>query len=154
MHFPTSFYSISSRAPSSLLVLIFEKRYETIEDLCSGQRLETTKKKKAFKRSRSTPSDVLIETLMICTYCREKYLSDNQNKDPETFVPSTNKFNKNLFIHGTISYYGENSHLESKSKKTTNHYRSVQWTKNLWRCSIKKVTLKVSEHSQVFCCKL
>ena len=113
------------------------------------------KKKKAFKRSRSTPSDVLIETLMICTYCREKYLSDNQNKDPETFVPSTNKFNKNLFIHGAISYQGEslNSHFESKSKKATNHYRLVQWTKDLLRCSIKKVALKVSQHSQVFCYK-
>ena len=61
MHFPTSFYSISSRAPSSLLVLIFEKRYETIEDLCSGERLETTKKKK--KRLKEAVLHLLMSLL-------------------------------------------------------------------------------------------
>ena len=70
---------------------------------------------------------------MICCYCREKYLSDNKNKDSETFVPSTKEFNKNLFIDGAISYQVEslNSDFESESKKATNLYRAVQWTKNL-----------------------
>ena len=57
-----------------------------------------------FKNAGSAPSDAPIQTLMICTYCRKKYLSDNKNKDPETSVPSTKEFNKNLFIHGVISY--------------------------------------------------
>ena len=48
------------------------------------------------KKAGSTPSDVPIEILMISTYCREKYFSDNRDKDPETFVPSTKEFNKNL----------------------------------------------------------
>ena len=51
-----------------------------------------------FKKAGSTPSDAPIETLMISTYCREKYLSNNKNKDPETFVLSTKEFNKNLFF--------------------------------------------------------
>ena len=57
----------------------------------------------------------------------------NKNKDPETFVPSTKEFNKNLFIHGAISYQVKslNSHFESESKKATNLYRAVQWAKNL-----------------------
>ena len=65
---------------------------------------------------------------MICTYCREKYLLDNKNKDLETFIPSMKEFNKNLFIDGAISYQVEslNSHFESESKKATNYYRAVQ----------------------------
>ena len=86
-----------------------------------------------FKKANSTPHNAPIETLVICTYCRKKYLQDNKNKDHETFVPSTKEFNKNLFVHGAISYQVEslNSRFESKSKKATNHYRAVQWTKNL-----------------------
>ena len=42
-----------------------------------------------FKKAGSTSSDTSIETLMISTYCREKYLSDDKNKDPKTFVPLT-----------------------------------------------------------------
>ena len=75
---------------------------------------------------------------------------DNKNKDPETFVPSTKEFNKNLFVHGTISYQVEslNSHFESESKKATNHYREVQWTKIIARdVLLKKVALKVSQNS-------
>ena len=49
------------------------------------------------KKIGSTPSDAPIKTLMICTYCREKYFSDNENKDPETFFPSTKEFNKISF---------------------------------------------------------
>ena len=42
-----------------------------------------------FKKAGSTHSDdSAIKTLMICTYCREKYLSDNRNKDPETSITS------------------------------------------------------------------
>ena len=56
-----------------------------------------------FRKAGSTASDVPIETSMICTYCsKKKYLSDNKNKDSETFVPSTKKFNKNMFLHGAI----------------------------------------------------
>ena len=51
-----------------------------------------------FKRAGSAPSDAPIETLMITTYCREKYLLNNKNKDPESFVPSTKEFKKNLFL--------------------------------------------------------
>ena len=85
------------------------------------------------KKAGSTPSDALIETLMICTCCREKYLSDYKNKDPETFVPSTKEFDENLFIHGAVSHQVKslNSHFESESKKATNHYCMVQCTKNL-----------------------
>ena len=63
----------------------------------------------------------------------KKYLSDNKNKDPETFVPSTKEFNKKLFIHGAISYQVEslNSRFESEGKKATIHYCAVEWTKNL-----------------------
>ena len=88
---------------------------------------------KRFKKAGSTPSDAPIETLIICTYCREKCLLDNKNKDPETFVPSTKEVNKNLFIHGAIFYQVKslNYHFESESKKATNHYRAVQWTKTL-----------------------
>ena len=50
-----------------------------------------------FKKAGSTPSDGPIETLMICTYCREKYLADKKTKDPETFVPSTKAFNKTIY---------------------------------------------------------
>ena len=46
-----------------------------------------------FKKAGSTHSDdSAIKTLMICTYCREKYLSDNRNKDPETFITSMKEF--------------------------------------------------------------
>ena len=76
-----------------------------------------------FKKAGSTPSDAPIETLIICTYCREKCLLD----------PSTKEVNKNLFIHGAIFYQVKslNYHFESESKKATNHYRAVQWTKTL-----------------------
>ena len=72
---------------------------------------------------------------MISTYLREEYLSDNKNNDPETFDPSTKEFSKNLFIHGAISCQVEslNSNFESESKKATNHYGTVQWTKKLKR---------------------
>ena len=72
---------------------------------------------------------------MISTYRREEYLSYNKNNDPETFVPATKEFNKNLFIHDAISCQVDslNSHFESESKKATNHYRTVQWTKRLKR---------------------
>ena len=58
---------------------------------------------------------------------------DNKNKDPETFVPSTKEFNKNLFTHGAISYWVKslNSHFESETTKATNHYLVDQRTKNL-----------------------
>ena len=86
-----------------------------------------------FTKANSTPPNATIKTLVICTYCRKKYLQDNKNKGPETFIPSAKEFNKNLFVHGAISYQVEslNSHFESESKKATNHYRAVQWTKNL-----------------------
>ena len=86
-----------------------------------------------FKKADSASSSAPVETLMISTYCREKYLSDNKNKDPETFVPLTKKFNENLFFNRALSYQVEslNSHFESESKKAANHYRVVQWTKNL-----------------------
>ena len=102
-----------------------------------------------FKKAGSTSSDASIETLMIFTYCREKYLSDNKNKDPKTFVPLTKEFNKNLFIHWAISHQVEslNSHFESESKKARNHYHVVQWTKIYQRCSINKGALKVSQNS-------
>ena len=104
--------------------------YDTLE--IANKRLMEVRAER-FKKASSTPSDVPIETLMICTYCRKKYLSDNKNKDPETFVPSTKEFNKKLFIHGAISYQVEslNSHFESEGKKATIHYCAVQWTKNL-----------------------
>ena len=59
------------------------------------------------KNAGSTPFDAPIETLMIRTCCREKYFSDNKNKDPQTFVLSTKEFNKKLFIHGANSYWVE-----------------------------------------------
>ena len=46
-----------------------------------------------FKKAGSTHSDApAIETLMICTYCREKYLWDNRSKDPETFITFMKEF--------------------------------------------------------------
>ena len=51
-----------------------------------------------FKKAGSTLSDAPIEILMISTYCREKYLSNSKKKDPETFVPLTKEFKKNLFL--------------------------------------------------------
>ena len=74
-----------------------------------------------------------IETLMICSYYRKNYLSDNKDNDPGIFVPSMKKFNKNLFIYGAIYYQVEslNSDFESEIKKAINHYRRDQWTKNL-----------------------
>ena len=75
---------------------------------------------------------------------------DNKNKDPETFVPSMKEFNKTLLIHGTISYQVEtlNSHFESESKKATNHYHEVQWTKKIAKdVLLKKMALKVSQNS-------
>ena len=62
-----------------------------------------------------------------------KKVDSTTSEDPGTFVPSTKEFNKNLFIHGAISYWVEslNSHFESESKKATNHYLAVQQTKNL-----------------------
>ena len=104
-----------------------------------------------FKKAGSTPSDAPIETLMICTYCKEKYLSDNKNKDPETFVPSTKEFNKNLFVHGAISYQVKslNSHFESESKKAI--YKSLLCgsmdKKFTGDVLLKKVALKVSQNS-------
>ena len=50
-----------------------------------------------FKKAGCTPSDAPIETLMICTYCREIYLPDNKNKDPEIFVPSTKELKKTVY---------------------------------------------------------
>ena len=51
-----------------------------------------------FKKVGSIPSDAPIETWMISTYWREKYLSNNKNKDPETLFSSTKQFNKSLFL--------------------------------------------------------
>ena len=70
---------------------------------------------------------------MICSYYRKNYLSDNQDNDSGTFVPSMNEFNKNLLIYGAIYYQVEslNSDFETEIKKATNHYRRVQWTKIL-----------------------
>ena len=102
-----------------------------------------------FKKAGSTHSDAPIETLMICTYCRKEYLLDNKNKDPETIVPSTKEFNKNLFIHGAISYQVKsfNSHFESESKKATNLLSCNSVDKNLQiYMRLKKMALKVSEH--------
>ena len=103
-----------------------------------------------FKKAGSTPSDAPIETLMICTYCKKKYLSDNKNKDPETFVPSTKEFNKNLSIHGAISYQvkSSNSHFKSESKKASNLLSCGSVDKNLqiYR-RLKKMALKVSQNS-------
>ena len=72
-----------------------------------------------FKKAGSASSDGPIKTLMIFTYCREKYLSDNKSKYPETFVLLTKEFNKSLFIHGAISYQVEslNSFLKVKAKR-------------------------------------
>ena len=78
------------------------------------------------------------------SYCREKYLWDNKNKDPETFAPSTKEFNKNLFIHGAISYQVEslNSHFESESKRLQIIIGWFNGQKIYRRCSIKKGGLK------------
>ena len=86
-----------------------------------------------FKKAGSAPSDARIETLIISTYCREKYLSGNKNKDPEAFVPSIKEFSKNLFLHGAIFYQIKSlkSHFERESQKATNHYCAIQWTKKL-----------------------
>ena len=79
VHFPTSFYSILSRASSLTFSFIFLLRNEKIEDPYSGERLETANKRlmevraECSKKADSTPSDAPIEILMICTYCREKY---------------------------------------------------------------------------------
>ena len=96
--------------------------YEKTEDLYSRERLEIANKRlikvraERFKKANSTPHNAPIETLVICNYCRKKCLQDNKNK--ETFVPSTKEFNKNLFVHGAISYQVEslNSHFESEGK--------------------------------------
>ena len=81
-----------------------------------------------FKKASSTPSDASIETLMICTYYSKKYLSDNN-------ICSINErvSQKPVYPWRYFSYQVEslNFHFESKSKKSTNHYRPVQWTKNL-----------------------
>ena len=105
-----------------------------------------------FKKAGSTHSDAPIETLMICTYCRKEYLLDNKNKDPETIVPSTIEFNKNLFIHGAISYQVKslNSHFESESKKATNLLSCNSVDKNLQiYLRLKKMALKVSQNTPV-----
>ena len=78
VHSPASFYSILSRALFLTFVLFFLLRYEKIEDLYLGERLETTNKRlmevraERSKKAACTPSDAPIEILMICTYCREK----------------------------------------------------------------------------------
>ena len=130
MHFPTSFYTILSRAPALTFSFSFFLRYMRKLKIDSGAgetrnfQQETYESKSwAFQKSR-------FYTLW-CPYAPKKYLSDNKNKDPETFVPSTKEFKKNLFIHGAISYQVKSlkSHFESESKKATNLYRVVQWTK-------------------------
>ena len=40
------------------------------------------------KKAGSTPSDALIETLMVVLTAEKKCFSDNKNKDRETFLPS------------------------------------------------------------------
>ena len=100
-----------------------------------------------FKKAGSASSDGPIKTLMIFTCCREKYLSDNKSKYPETFVLLTKEFNKSLFIHGAISYQVEslNFLFESESKKATNIFVWFNEQKIYRRCSIKKGALKVSQ---------
>ena len=120
MHFPISFYSILSRAPSLTFSFIF---FQDMRNWRSIFRGETTNCQQETYGSKSWAfiKKLILHPMMHLlkpgsSYCREKYLWDNKNKDPETFNPSTNKFNKNLFIHGAISYQVEslNFHLSCR----------------------------------------
>ena len=106
-----------------------------------------------FKKAGSTNSDVPIETLMICTYCRKKHLSDNKNKDPETFVPSMQQ--KNL----TKSVYPWRYFLSGRKLKLPFWKWKQKCCKSLLCGSmvkrltsdvlLKKMALKVSQNSNI-----
>ena len=81
-----------------------------------------------FKKAGSTPSDVPIETLIICTYCREKCYWIIKTKILRRLFYQRKKLTKTCVYPGAISCQVEslNFHFQSESKKATNRYHAVQ----------------------------
>ena len=103
-----------------------------------------------FRKAGSTPSDAPIQTFMICTYCREKYLLDIKDKGPKTVVPSRKEINKNLCLSMALFYFLSGRKLKLPFWKQKGYKslscRSVnkQFTGDVL---LKKVALKISQNS-------